>query len=149
MLYSGHLSIAYTYSRNQLSPAMVKSLHFEPLCSGHLYIADTFSENQWCPLYRGSTVWKTHLYEWIFYVLHVWYSAIFLKRNGQHWDRKKSPLYWSVCSIEFTFYVKRYLKLRDKHITAHELAAGHRSLLGTSSCPRALIRLFAYEKNDK
>ena len=56
MLYSGHLSIADTFSRNQISPAMVKHLYFEPLYSGHLCIADTFSENQWCPLLRGFTV---------------------------------------------------------------------------------------------
>ena len=56
MLYSGHLSIADTFSRNQLSPAMVKPLYFEPLYSGHLPIADTFSDNQWCPLLRGFTV---------------------------------------------------------------------------------------------
>ena len=40
----------------QLSPAVVKPLYFEPLYSGHLSIADTFSENQWCPLLRGFTV---------------------------------------------------------------------------------------------
>ena len=56
MLYSGHLSIADTFFRNQLSPTMVKPLHFEPLYSGHLSIADTFSENQWFPLLRGFTV---------------------------------------------------------------------------------------------
>ena len=56
MLYSGHLSIADTFSRNQLSQATVKLLYFEPLYSGHLSIADTFSENQWCPLLRGFTV---------------------------------------------------------------------------------------------
>ena len=42
MLYSGHLSIADTFSRNHLSEAKVKLLHFEPLYSGHLSIADTF-----------------------------------------------------------------------------------------------------------
>ena len=57
MLYSGHLSIADTSLRNQLSPVMVKPLHIEPLYSGHLSIADTFSENQWCPLLRGFTVY--------------------------------------------------------------------------------------------
>ena len=31
MLYSGHLSIADTFSRNRLSPATVKPLHFEPV----------------------------------------------------------------------------------------------------------------------
>ena len=36
MLYSGHLSIADNFCRNQLSPAVVKSLYFEPLYSGHL-----------------------------------------------------------------------------------------------------------------
>ena len=56
ILYSGHLSIADTFSRNQLSPAMVKPLYFEPLYSGHLSIADTISENQWCLLLRGFTV---------------------------------------------------------------------------------------------
>ena len=45
MLYSLHLSIADTFSRNQLFLAMVKPLNFEPLYSGHLSIADTFSEN--------------------------------------------------------------------------------------------------------
>ena len=57
MLYSGHLSIADTFLRNQLSQATVKLLHFEPLYSGQLSIADTFSENQWCPLLRGFTVY--------------------------------------------------------------------------------------------
>ena len=85
MLYSGHISIADTFSRNQLSQATVKLIYFGPLCSGHLpiadtlpknkfslamakplyfeplysehlSIADTFSENQWCPLLRGFTV---------------------------------------------------------------------------------------------
>ena len=56
MLYSGHFSIEDTFSRNQLYPAMVKPLYFEPLYSGHISIADTFSENQWCPLLRGFTV---------------------------------------------------------------------------------------------
>ena len=56
MLSSGHLSIADTFSRNQLSPAMVKPLYIEPLYGGHLSIADTFFKNQWCPLLRGSTV---------------------------------------------------------------------------------------------
>ena len=37
ILYSGHLSIASTFSRTKLSPAMVKPLHFEPLHSGHLF----------------------------------------------------------------------------------------------------------------
>ena len=55
-LYSGHLSIADTCPRNQLSPVMVKPLYIEPLYSGHLSIADTFLENQWCPLLRGFTV---------------------------------------------------------------------------------------------
>ena len=63
MLYSGHLPIADTFFRNQLSPTMVKPLYFEPLYSGHLSIADTFSENQWCPLLRGFTVTsKTRTY---------------------------------------------------------------------------------------
>ena len=53
---SGHVSIADTFFRNQLSPAMAKPLDFEPLNSGHLPIADTFSEIQWCPLLRGFTV---------------------------------------------------------------------------------------------
>ena len=57
MLYSGHLSIADTFSRNQSSQATVKLLYFGPLYSGHLSIADTFSENQWCPLLRGFTVY--------------------------------------------------------------------------------------------
>ena len=56
MLYSGHLYIADTFSRNQLSQTTVKHFYFEPLYSGHLSIADTFSENQWCPLLRGFTV---------------------------------------------------------------------------------------------
>ena len=56
MLYSGHLSIANTFYRNQLSQAMVKTLYFKPLYSGHLSIADTYSENQWCPQLRGFTV---------------------------------------------------------------------------------------------
>ena len=56
MLYSGHLFIADTFSRNYLSLAIVKPLYFEPLYSGHFSIADTFSENQWCPLLRGFTV---------------------------------------------------------------------------------------------
>ena len=46
MLYSGHISIADTFSRNQLSQATVKLIYFEPIYSGHLFIADTFSENQ-------------------------------------------------------------------------------------------------------
>ena len=46
MLYSGHISIADTFSRNQLSQATVKLIYFEPIYSGHLSIADTFSENQ-------------------------------------------------------------------------------------------------------
>ena len=58
MLYSVNLSIADTFLRNQLSPAMVKPLYFEPLYSGHLPKAETFSENQWCPLLRGFTVSK-------------------------------------------------------------------------------------------
>ena len=58
MLYIRHLSIADTILRNQLYPAMLKPLYFEPLYSGHLSIADTFSENQWCPLLRGFTVVK-------------------------------------------------------------------------------------------
>ena len=37
MLYSGHLSIADTFSKHQLSPAMVKPLHVEPLYSGHFF----------------------------------------------------------------------------------------------------------------
>ena len=37
MLYSGHLSIADTFSRNQLSQATVKLLYFGPLYSGHLF----------------------------------------------------------------------------------------------------------------
>ena len=56
MLYSGHRSIADTFSRNQFFSAMVRPLCFEPLYSGHLFIADTFSENQLCPLLRGFTV---------------------------------------------------------------------------------------------
>ena len=56
MLYSGHLSIADTSLRNQLSPVMVKPLYFEPLYSQHHSIADTFFENQWCPQLRGFTV---------------------------------------------------------------------------------------------
>ena len=36
MLYSGHLSIADTFSRNQLSEATVKLLYFEPLYNGHI-----------------------------------------------------------------------------------------------------------------
>ena len=56
MLYSGHLSIADTFSRNQLAQATVKLLYFEPLYSVHLFIADTFSENQRCPLLRGFIV---------------------------------------------------------------------------------------------
>ena len=61
MLYIGHLSIADTFSRNQLSPAMVNPSYFETLSSGHLSIADTFFENQWCPLLRGFTVFKIPL----------------------------------------------------------------------------------------
>ena len=57
MLYSGHLSIADTFFRNQLSKATIQLLHFEPLYSGHLFVADTFSEHNWCPLLRGSIVW--------------------------------------------------------------------------------------------
>ena len=37
MLYSGHLSIADTLSRNQLTQATVKLLYFEPLYSGLNY----------------------------------------------------------------------------------------------------------------
>ena len=55
-LYSGHLSIADIFSRNQLSQATVKLLYFEPLYSGQLSIADTFSQNQLCPLLRGFIV---------------------------------------------------------------------------------------------
>ena len=52
-LYGGHLSIADTLSRNQLSQAMVKSLHSKPFYTGHLPIADDISEKQ-----RGSQkVW--------------------------------------------------------------------------------------------
>ena len=57
MPYSGHLSIADTFFRNQFSQATVKVLYFGPLYSEHLSIADTFSENQWCPLMRGFTVY--------------------------------------------------------------------------------------------
>ena len=56
MLYSAHLSVADTFSRNQSSQVMVKPLYFEALYSGHLYSAHTFSENEWCPLLRGFTV---------------------------------------------------------------------------------------------
>ena len=52
MLYSGHISMADTFSRSQLVKATGKLLYFEPLYSGHLSIADTFSENQWCPLFE-------------------------------------------------------------------------------------------------
>ena len=41
-LHSGHLSIADTSFRNQLSSVMVKPLDIEPHYSGHLSIADTF-----------------------------------------------------------------------------------------------------------
>ena len=58
MPYSGHLSIAHTFSRNHLFPAMVKALYLEPLYSGHLSIVDTFSKNQCCPLLRGITVYN-------------------------------------------------------------------------------------------
>ena len=56
MLYSGHLSTADIFSRNQLSQATVKPLYFKPLYSGHLSVADIFSGKQWCPLLRGFTV---------------------------------------------------------------------------------------------
>ena len=56
MHYSGHRSIADTFSRNQLSPPMVKLLYFKPLNSWHLSIANTFFENQGCPLLRSSTL---------------------------------------------------------------------------------------------
>ena len=56
MLYSGHLSAADTFSRTQLSQAMVKTLWFQLIYSAHLSIADIFSENQWCPLLRAFTV---------------------------------------------------------------------------------------------
>ena len=46
MLYSGHIFIADTFSRNQVSQTTVKLIYFEPIYSGHLSIADTFSENQ-------------------------------------------------------------------------------------------------------
>ena len=55
ILYSGHLSIADIFSRNQLSRSTVKLLYLKPLDSGHVSIADTFFENQWCLLFRGST----------------------------------------------------------------------------------------------
>ena len=56
MLYSGHLSIADTFSWNQLSLALVKSSYFEPLYSRHLSIADTISEN------NGVRYWEVLLY---------------------------------------------------------------------------------------
>ena len=62
MLYSGPISIADTFTRNQLFQATVKLLYFEPLYSGHLTIADTFSENQWCLLLRGFTVVRLPLF---------------------------------------------------------------------------------------
>ena len=61
MLYSRHLSVSF--------PAMVKLLCFEPLFSGHLSIADTFSENQWCPLFRGFTVFLFYFSTVYFYFI--------------------------------------------------------------------------------
>ena len=68
-LYCGHALYA-TFSRNQLSQATVKLLHFEPLYSGHLSIADNFSVNQWYPVLRGFTVLRRKNYVILHLFLH-------------------------------------------------------------------------------
>ena len=59
-----------TLSRNQLSQTTVRLLYFKLLYSGHLSIADTFSENQWCPSLRGFTV-ICHCFVSVFQDVHV------------------------------------------------------------------------------
>ena len=83
MLYSRHLSIADTSSRNQLSQATVKLLYFEPLYSKHLSIGDKFSENQLCPLFeKFHCIWKTNI-DFQFSILknfrHDWFDSCMIK----------------------------------------------------------------------